>query len=74
MNVTEQIEKFYKSFRYTNLNVLEDAVIYSFSTREQAKQVAKEALGLIQKLELPLTVQWESNSQLFDKIVLIKGI
>lgn len=74
MNIEEQLEKFYKAFRYTNINVLDDMILYSFDTREQAASVCKEAMGLIKELGLDLTVDWNSKSQLFDKTVLIKGI
>ena len=73
MTTEQALEIFYKKFRYTNLNVLDDVIIYSFNTRQQAASVAKEAIELIQELDLNLQVQWESNSQLFDKTVLIKS-
>ena len=74
MTTQEQLEKFYKAFRYTNLNVLDDMILYSFDTREQAASVCKEAMELIKELGLDLTVDWNSKSQLFDRTVLIKGI
>lgn len=73
MNIEQELETFYKSFRYTNLNVMDDLVLYSFDKREQAASVAKEAMQLIEKLGLNLSVEWNSNSPLFDKTVLIKG-
>lgn len=74
MTTQNQLEIFYKAFRYTNLNVLDDIILYSFDTRSQAASVCKEAMELVEKLNLDLKVEWESKSQLFDKTVLIKSI
>ena len=74
MNIDEQIEIFYKEFPYSKNYVGDGFCLYSLKSKEQAATVCKEAILLIQKLNLPLQVEWLSNSALFCKTVLIKGI
>lgn len=73
MNISEQIEVFYKVFKYSKPNVMDDFILYSFNTKEQAASVVVEAKELIEKLQLNLKVEWNTNSQLFDKTILIKS-
>jgi hypothetical protein len=68
----ESIQAFYKAFRYTNLMVENEFILYSFKNKEQAIQVGAEAKELIEKLELPLIVKQDFNSPLFSKVITIE--
>ena len=73
MSIEEQIEVLYKELPYSKPCVGDNFLLYSFPKKEHAASSCVEIKNVIERLNLNLKVEWEANSPLFCKIVLIKG-